>query len=172
MTCSADWMPETMKPISKLNILIAHGVNLDLLGRREPTIYGKHSLADIESKLRQISPALETAFTLPAVELTFFQSNHEGVFLEEISKPWDAAIINAGAWTHTSLALADRLVAVSLPFVEVHISNLSNREEFRQHSYAARYALGVCHGFGIDSYTAALSGLYAVLASRIKSPIP
>lgn len=161
-----------MKPISKLNILIANGVNLDLLGRREPTIYGKHSLADIEDKLRQVSPALATVFALPTVELTFFQSNHEGLFLEEISKSWDAAVINAGAWTHTSLALADRLAAVSLPFVEVHISNLSNREEFRQHSYAARHALGVCYGFGIDSYTAALSGLYAVLAARIQSTIP
>lgn len=160
-----------MKAISKLRVLIAHGVNLDLLGRREPDIYGKHSLADIEAKLRRLSPAFEAAFGLPSVELTFFQSNHEGLFLEEISKSWDAAVINAGAWTHTSLALSDRLAALALPFVEVHISNLSNREEFRRHSYAARYALGVCYGFGIDSYTAAISGLYAVLAQRRLSPI-
>ncbi|RYZ58372.1 MAG: type II 3-dehydroquinate dehydratase [Proteobacteria bacterium] len=160
-----------MKPISKLSVIVAHGVNLDLLGRREPGIYGKHTLADIEAKLRQISPIFASAFSLPTVELTFFQSNHEGVFLDELSKPWDAAVINAGAWTHSSLALADRLVALSLPFVEVHISNLSAREEFRQKSFAARHAIGVCYGFGIDSYTAALSGLYAVLAERLKSSI-
>jgi 3-dehydroquinate dehydratase-2 len=157
-----------MKPISKLSILVANGVNLDLLGRREPQIYGKHTLADLESKLRLISPILASAFGLPPVELTFFQSNHEGLFLEELSKPWDAAVINAGAWTHSSIALSDRLVALSLPFVEVHISNLSAREEFRQKSFAAKHALGVCYGFGIDSYTAALSGLYAVLAERSK----
>jgi 3-dehydroquinate dehydratase-2 len=158
-----------MKPISKLSVIVAHGVNLDLLGRREPQIYGKHTLADIETKLRQFSPVIASAFALPPVELTFFQSNHEGVFLEELSKPWDAALINAGAWTHSSLALADRLVALSLPFAEVHISNLSAREEFRQKSFTARHAIGVCYGFGIDSYTAALSGLYAVLADRLKA---
>ncbi len=158
-----------MKTASKIKILIAHGVNLDLLGRREPSVYGRHTLADIDLKLRQLSPALAAAFEMPEVELSFFQSNHEGLFLDELSKPWAAAIINAGAWTHTSLALADRLIALSLPFVEVHISNLAKREAFRHHSYAAGHALGVCYGFGIDSYTAALSGLYAVLAPRIKT---
>ncbi|MBC7660512.1 MAG: 3-dehydroquinate dehydratase [Chitinophagaceae bacterium] len=157
-----------MKPPHKFKILIAHGVNLDLLGRREPAIYGKHTLADIEVRIRTLSPMLAQTFGLDSVELTFFQSNHEGIFFDELSKAWDGAVINAGAWTHTSLALADRLVALSLPFVEVHISNLSAREEFRQHSYAARYALGVCYGFGIDSYIAGLCGLYGVLSTRQK----
>ena len=161
-----------MKTTTKLNILVANGVNLDLLGRREPAVYGKHSLADIEARIRSLSPALASIFGFSAVELSFFQSNHEGAFLEELSKPWDGAVINAGAWTHTSLALGDRLVALSLPFVEVHISNLSNREEFRHHSYAARHALGVCYGFGMDSYSAALSGLYAALAQRLKTAKP
>lgn len=151
---------------SKLRILIAHGVNLDLLGTREPAIYGKHTLADIEARLRALSPALEKAFNLTAPDFTFFQSNDEAEFLAEISKKWDGALINAGAWTHTSLALADRLAALSLPFVEVHISNLSRREDFRKHSYSAPHALGVCYGFGIDSYTAALSGLYAALQKK------
>lgn len=152
-----------MSSPNDLNILVAHGVNLDLLGRREPHIYGKHTLADIESRLQALSPGLAQIFQMPKVQLHFFQSNHEGLFFDEIAKPWAGALINAGAWTHTSLALADRLVALDLPFVEVHISNLSKREGFRQHSYAAPHALGVCYGFGIDSYIAALTGLYAFL---------
>ena len=155
-----------MSTSKDLKILVAHGVNLDLLGLREPQIYGKHTLADIESRLRTVSPEFAKAFQLPSVQLHFFQSNHEGLFLDELSKKWDGALINAGAWTHTSLALADRLVALALPFVEVHISNLSKREDFRQHSYAAPHAIGVCYGFGMDSYTAALSGLYAFLQKK------
>ncbi|MES2743888.1 MAG: type II 3-dehydroquinate dehydratase [Bdellovibrionota bacterium] len=150
-----------------LSILVANGVNLDLLGRREPAIYGKHTLADIESSLQNLAPKLQAMFELPALKLSFFQSNHEGLFLEEFDKGWSAAIINAGAWTHTSLALADRLTALELPFIEVHISNLAKREEFRHHSYTAPHALGVCYGFGIDSYTAALAGLCSILQKRI-----
>ncbi len=149
-----------------LQILIANGVNLDLLGRREPEIYGKQSLADLEQSLQNLTPALSKVFGINSVQLHFFQSNHEGVFLEEISKPRDAAIINAGAWTHTSLALADRLAAVSLPFVEVHLSNLSKREEFRHKSFSAPHALGVCYGFGMDSYTAALTALFAYFQKK------
>ena len=163
-------MTTTMKPTTQIDVLIAHGVNLDLLGRREPDIYGKHTLADIEARIRALSPSLAALFGFTSVSLSFFQSNHEGLFLEEIAKPWDGAVINAGAWTHTSLALADRLAALSLPFVEVHISNLSQREDFRKSSYAARYALGVCYGFGIDSYIAGLTGLYASLAQRFLNP--
>lgn len=155
-----------MSSSSDLKILIANGVNLDLLGRREPHIYGKHTLADVEARLRAVSVTLAKTFQLPTVHLHFFQSNHEGLFLDELSKGWDGALINAGAWTHTSLALADRLVALQLPFVEVHLSNLSKREEFRQHSYAAPHAAGVVYGFGVESYVAALSGLYATLQKK------
>lgn len=156
-----------MSSSSDLKILIANGVNLDLLGRREPHIYGKHTLADVETRLRAVSAMLTKTFQLPTVHLHFFQSNHEGLFLDELSKGWDGALINAGAWTHTSLALADRLVALQLPFVEVHLSNLSKREEFRQHSYAAPHAAGVVYGFGVESYVAALSGLYATLQKKL-----
>ncbi len=153
-----------MSSNKSLKILVANGVNLDLLGQREPGIYGKQTLADIEARLRGLSPGLASLFQLTHVSLHFFQSNNEALFLEEISKGWDGALINAGAWTHTSLALSDRLVALQIPFVEVHLSNLSKRESFRQKSYSAPHALGVCYGFGADSYVAALSGLYAQLS--------
>lgn len=145
-------------------ILIAQGVNLDLLGTREPHIYGQQRLQDIEAMVRQRSPDLASLFKLVDPELHFFQSNHEGLFLDQLSLGWTGALINAGAWTHTSLALADRLAALKLPFVEVHLSNLSRREDFRKQSFAAPHALGVCYGFGADSYIAALAGLYSHLA--------
>lgn len=150
-----------------LKILVANGVNLDLLGKREPEIYGQHTLADIEGRLRALSPVFAQSFQLANVSLHFFQSNHEGLFLEELSKGWDGALINAGAWTHTSLALADRLAALGLIFVEVHLSNLSKREEFRHHSFAAPHAAGVVYGFGPESYVAALSGLYSTLQNKL-----
>jgi 3-dehydroquinate dehydratase-2 len=155
-----------MAPTTKKRILIAHGVNLDLLGKREPEIYGSTTLATLEDELRKINPALAKAFGLDMADLTFFQSNHEGLFLEKISEGWDGAVINPGAWTHTSLALADRLAALKLPFAEVHLSNLAKREPFRQHSYAAPHAVGVCFGFGSASYIAGLSGLYAWFAKQ------
>ena len=97
--------------------------------------------------------------TYKDVRLHFYQSNSEADFLNEISKKWDGALINPGAWTHTSLALGDRLAALQLPFVEVHISNLSQREDFRKHSYLSPHAVGVVYGFGLGSYGAALIGL-------------
>lgn len=149
-----------------LRILVAHGVNLDLLGKREPHIYGCEGLADIETLLRKVSPVLAQSMGLQPPELFFFQTNHEGLFLDKLSESWDGALINAGAWTHTSLALADRLVGLGLPFAEVHLSNLAKREPFRQHSYAAPHAQGVSFGFGLGSYVSGLSGLYYRL-SRI-----
>lgn len=149
----------TKPPPKSLRILVAQGVNLDLLGIREPEIYGSDSLASIEAMLRRLAPGLAQLAGLPSPELHFFQSNHEGLFLDQLSLGWDAALINAGAWTHTSLALADRLAGLRLPFVEVHLSNLAKREAFRHHSYAAPHALGVCYGFGAVSYISALSGL-------------
>jgi 3-dehydroquinate dehydratase-2 len=152
-----------------LRILIAHGVNLDLLGKREPHIYGSDGLAEIEALVRRYSPVLAQLSGLPDPSLHFYQSNHEGAFLDKLSEGWDGALINAGAWTHTSLALADRLVGLGLPFVEVHLSNLARREEFRHHSYAAPHAKGVCYGLGLGSYVSGLSGLYFQLAILPKS---
>ncbi len=158
------------KPLPKaLRILVAQGVNLDLLGSREPEIYGYDTLSTIEVMLRSKAPELAQVFGLATPQLDFFQSNHEGLFLDKLSAGWDGALINAGAWTHTSLALADRLVALKLPFVEVHLSNLARREDFRQHSYSAAHALGVCYGFGSGSYLSGLSGLLFQLAKSQKS---
>ena len=98
-------------------ILIANGVNLDLLGVREPHLYGHQRLQDIETMIRQQSPGMAALFGLDTPELHFFQSNHEGSFLDCLSQGWSGALLNPGAWTHTSLALADRLAALQLPFV-------------------------------------------------------
>src|SRR5436190_1810248 len=105
-------------------ILVANGVNMDLLGIRQPEIYGRQSLADIESILREQVRALATLARLETVELEFFQSNHEGVFLDKLTLGWDGILINPGAWTHSSLALADRLLGLNIPYVEVHLSQL------------------------------------------------
>ena len=152
------------KPTKLYKILIANGVNLDLLGKREPDIYGSSTLLDLEAFLQEQRAVLLNA-GLPRFDLSLFQSNDEGAFLSKLSEGWDGAIINAGAWTHTSLALADRLAALSLPFIEVHLSNLSRREPYRHHSYAAPHARGVVFGAGFDSYSMALYGLLRLLGS-------
>ena len=137
-------------------ILIASGVNLDLLGMREPHLYGSQTLADMEALLQ--SEFGEIA------ELNFFQTNAEAEYLAALSQGWDGAVINPGAWTHTSLALADRLAGLKLPFVEVHLSNTAAREAIRHHSYTAPLAAGVVQGFGINSYALGLSGLLCYLS--------
>ena len=142
-----------------LSILIANGVNLDLLGNRQPEIYGTTGLSELEASLRKIAASFSQQFCRQ-IRLEFFQSNSEGLFLEEISKSWDGIVLNPGAWTHTSLALADRLQGCAASYVEVHISNLAAREEYRQRSYTAPYALGSVTGFGLDSYHI---GLYSLL---------
>lgn len=161
---------QTKKPQpsrARLRILVAHGVNLDLLGTREPGLYGTLTLADIDKQLAAEAPHLAAAAGLEEVELTFFQSNAEAEFLEKLGEKWDGAVLNPGAWTHTSLALADRLKALSLPYAEVHLSNLAAREEFRQKSFAAPNAKGVVFGFGCASYAAGLLGLlHYIAASR------
>jgi 3-dehydroquinate dehydratase-2 len=144
---------------AKLDVLVANGVNLDLLGTREPEIYGTATLADVEAGLRAALPGIRAATGAPDVALTFFQSNEEPALFAKLDEGWSGALVNPGAWTHTSLALADRLKGLSLPYVEVHISNVSGREEFRRHSFTAPGARGVVHGFGIDSYLVALYGL-------------
>lgn len=148
------------------NILIANGVNLDLLGQREPEIYGAGTLDDLKVYLDEHSDGLAKLKGFRRLKLNYYQTNSETDFLSEISKPWDGAVINPAAWTHTSLALGDRLAALGLPFVEVHISHVSQREAFRQYSYCAAAALGVVAGLGFDSYLSGLLGLLAKLRSR------
>ena len=148
-----------------LKILVANGVNLDLLGSREPDLYGNENLSDLEKQLQTFLVDQQRYFNLQC-ELNFFQTNHEVHFLEEVSKGWDGALINPGAWTHTSLALADRLAGINLPFVEVHISNLSRREPFRMHSYCSPHAIGIISGFGLSSYKIGLVGILDYLHKK------
>lgn len=135
------------------NILLVNGPNLNLLGSREPEIYGATTLADIERQ------ALEQATAADAA-LHCFQSNHEGALIDRIHaarmEKVDAIIINPGGLTHTSVALRDALAGVAIPFIEVHISNVHQRESFRHHSYLSAIARAVMCGFGTDGYRLAL----------------
>lgn len=140
-------------------ILIANGVNLDLLGNREPDIYGTFNLVDLENQLVKFTDTFCKAFGLHKPQLEFFQSNSESKFIEKCAEAYDAIIINAGAWTHTSLALADRLKGVKARYIEVHISNVHAREEFRHKSFLSPGSAGVVSGCGLNSYTAALTVL-------------
>lgn len=146
-----------------MSILIASGVNLDLLGTREPEIYGKDSLKDMQKLLEKNWQSLAKEHGLKKSDLEFFQTNDEMNMLEMVSNRWDGIVINPGAWTHTSLAIADRLLAVGTPYVEVHLSNLSRRESFRQHSFFSSGARGVIQGFGIQSYLLGLRALCVLL---------
>lgn len=146
---------------------VAQGVNLDLLGQREPEVYGKLTLGAIEACLRADLARLQKE-TQASFELEFFQTNAEEEFLAFVSRPFAGLIMNPGAWTHTSLALADRLRATGVPFIETHISNISAREPFRHHSYCAPHAAGVIYGLGLESYRAALYALLQKLAATSK----
>jgi 3-dehydroquinate dehydratase-2 len=137
------------------SILILNGPNLNLLGTRQPEVYGKTTLADVEALCR------EKAKTL-GFDLAFEQSNHEGALIDLIhaAKGKHAGIVlNAGAYTHTSIALMDAIASVELPVVEVHLSNIHAREEFRHRSYIAPVALGQICGFGAQGYLMALDAL-------------
>ncbi|MBD2666328.1 3-dehydroquinate dehydratase, type II [Richelia sinica FACHB-800] len=141
-----------MPPIS---ILVVHGPNLNLLGQREPGIYGSLSLADINR-------LLELEATKLQVGVFPVQSNHEGVLVDKIHSAlgdYQGILINAGAYTHTSVALRDAIAGVNLPTVEVHLSNIYRREEFRHHSYIAPVAIGQISGFGAQSYVLGLQAL-------------
>jgi 3-dehydroquinate dehydratase II len=134
-------------------ILIVNGPNLNLLGTREPEVYGSQTLADIERELAAVARPQNA-------EVTFFQSNHEGALIDRIhlarTDGTDFIIINAGAFTHTSIALRDALAAVSVRFVEVHLSNLHRRESFRHRSHLADLAVGTIVGLGAAGYRYAL----------------
>lgn len=135
-------------------ILVLHGVNLNLLGEREPRHYGSQTLADINATLQQQAEAA-------GCTLQCFQSNAEHVLVERIhaarEEQVDFILFNPGAFTHTSIALRDALLAVAIPFVEVHISNIHGREDFRQRSFLSDIARGVITGFGAYSYQLGLS---------------
>ena len=136
-------------------IIIINGPNLNMLGKREIDIYGNESLEDIENECKKLSDSLN-------FELTFFQSNSESEIIEKIHsspKNYKALIINAGAFTHTSVAIHDSLKILSCPIIEVHLSNLSTREEFRQKSLIAPIANGSISGFGHQVYNIALYSL-------------
>ena len=142
-----------------MQLLALHGPNLNLLGTREPGLYGSATLEQINTDLTQQASAL-------GASISCYQSNHEGALVDRIhqAKGQVAGIlINAGAFTHTSVALRDALLAVAIPFVEVHLSNTHAREPFRHHSYLADQAVGVICGFGPTSYRLALEGLVSHL---------
>ncbi|HEX7122059.1 MAG TPA: type II 3-dehydroquinate dehydratase [Gemmatimonadaceae bacterium] len=145
-----------------MRIAVLNGPNLNLLGSREPEIYGSTTLADIEARLRDVAKELN-------VDLEFVQSNHEGTLIDAIQGlrgTSDGAIINAGAYSHTSLAIRDAFAAVAVPFVEVHLSNIFAREPERHHSVLASTARAVICGFGAYGYELALRGLVAGLPRR------
>ncbi|NYT63448.1 type II 3-dehydroquinate dehydratase [Alcaligenaceae bacterium] len=135
------------------HILVLHGPNLNLLGTREPEVYGRHTLADINQRLQQLA-------TEHGASCIAFQSNHEGALVDRIQAArqdqTDFILINAAAYTHTSVAVRDALAAVSIPFIEVHLSNVYKREPFRHQSYLSDTAVGVVAGLGAFGYEAAL----------------
>ncbi|MBK7908454.1 MAG: 3-dehydroquinate dehydratase [Gemmatimonadetes bacterium] len=142
-----------------MRIAVLNGPNLNLLGIREPQIYGTTTLGEIEARLEELGAEL-------GVTLLFSQFNEEGRMIEAIHNCRGVvagALVNAGAWTHTSLALRDALVGVSLPYVEVHLTNIHAREPERRHSWLAPGALAIVSGFGADSYELGLRGLVRAL---------
>jgi 3-dehydroquinate dehydratase-2 len=140
----------------KRKILVLHGPNLNMLGKREPKIYGKLTLDQINRKIAALAAELD-------VEIEARQSNIEGElvgWIQEAPRDFGAVILNAGAYTHSSIALRDALTAAGIPAVEVHLSNIYKREAFRKHSYIAEAAIGQITGFGVNSY---LLGLRAAV---------
>lgn len=141
-----------------MKVLIINGPNLNLLGVREKTVYGDRSFSDYLQDLKS---------AYPLVEIDYFQSNHEGALIDELHRngfDCDGIILNAGAYTHTSIALADAIRSITAPVVEVHISNVHAREEYRRQSMIAPACKGVIAGFGLDSYRLALEALLHVQA--------
>ena len=129
-----------------MKILILNGPNLNLLGVREKSIYGGQSFEEYFETLQE---------KYPNIELSYFQSNAEGAIIDklhEVGFSYDGIVLNAGAYTHTSIAIADAIAAINTPVVEVHISNVHQRESFRHHSYLSKNCKGVILGFGLDSY--------------------
>jgi 3-dehydroquinate dehydratase-2 len=148
-----------------MKILIIHGPNLNLLGKREPAIYGSMTLDEINDRLVGLGRELDA-------KVSFFQSNHEGELVQAIQDAMgtiDALVINPGAYTHTSIALRDAIASTGIPAVEVHLSNIYRREEFRQHSYVSAVAIGQISGFGPESYLLGLRAAVQALRSGGRS---
>ena len=146
-------MPPASKNIRKMKILILNGPNLNLLGVREPAVYGSSTFADFYDKLVAM---------YPDVELSYYQSNVEGELINKIHEvgfSYDGIVLNAGAYTHTSVALLDAIKAVTTPVIEVHISNVHQREEFRHKSMISTGCRGVICGFGLTSYRLAIEAI-------------
>lgn len=138
-----------------MKLLVINGPNMNMLGIRQPDIYGRKTYADL---VEYISTACGTR----GVEVEFYQSNHEGAIVDKIQEAYqkaDGIVINAAAYTHTSVAIADALAAVGIPAVEVHISDVQSREEFRHVSYIKKNCIAVCAGHGFDSYVEAIDVL-------------
>lgn len=150
---------------SLFNVLVLHGPNLNLLGQREPGIYGVVTLDEINRLLVVEAAKLQA-------KIHHIQSNHEGVIVDAIhaaSKEYQGILINAGAYTHTSIAIRDAIAAVKIPTVEVHLSNIYQREAFRHHSYIAPVAIGQISGFGAESYRLGLEALIYHLKNHTKA---
>jgi 3-dehydroquinate dehydratase II len=140
-----------------MKILVVHGPNLNLLGTREPAVYGRTTLDEIDRQIRSLAREL-------GMEAETFQSNSEGAIVDAIqAKTFDALIINPAAYTHTSVAIRDAIAAVGRPAVEVHISNIHKREEFRSHSYISGVVTGQISGLGMDGYLLAVRAIPKIL---------
>ncbi|MAX11194.1 MAG: type II 3-dehydroquinate dehydratase [Chloroflexi bacterium] len=144
-----------------MKILILNGPSLNLLGKRNPDVYGNHTLEDIQAALDKKAQQIN-------IDLIFAQSNHEGELIDTLQKnsSCDGVIFNPGAFTHTSIAIADALESIDIPTVEVHLSNIYAREEFRSHSYIAPIAIGQISGFGLSGYLAALDLINEYLQNK------
>ena len=147
-----------------MKILVINGPNLNLLGTREPEIYGKTTLDDINQELINFSKTLDNN-----IELEFFQSNIEGEIIDKIHETgfvYDGIVLNAGAYTHTSVAIGDAIKAITTPVIEVHISNVYSREEFRHLSYISSSCVGQISGFGMNSYSLAILALIEMIGNK------
>jgi 3-dehydroquinate dehydratase-2 len=150
--------------MTRKKILVIHGPNLNLLGGRERSVYGKATLKDIGKEMLELAAAEK-------VSLDFFQSNHEGEIVTKIQEAegrYGAIVINPAAFTHTSVAIRDAIAAVSVPVVEVHLSNIHARESFRKESFISPVAAGVVFGFGKDSYLLGLRGAISLVRAKRK----
>jgi 3-dehydroquinate dehydratase-2 len=141
-----------------MNVLVINGPNLNMLGLREPEVYGYLTYSELERFIKETAGGLK-------IDVEIFQSNSEGEIVDRIQEAdvFDGILINAGAYTHTSVAIRDALLAVAVPFVEVHLTNIFSREDFRKHSYISDVAVGVITGFGRESYRLGLMAVAALV---------